>query len=209
MAEQTTHIRRRRKAARPGEIVAAGMAEFAEKGFAAARLDDIARRAGVVKGTLYLYFDSKEALFKEAVRAQVLPSIAGLESLAAGFEGPTEALIEAVIRELYAEMVEGDARAILRILVAEGARFPEIIDFYYEEVVSVAERILLSLLERGVARGEFRGGPILDAQLVVIGPAIAAAIWRLTFEHARPLDLDAYCKAHLDVMLAGLRKTPA
>lgn len=183
------------------------MAEFAEKGFAAARLEDIAKRAGVVKGTLYLYFDSKEALFNEVVRGQVLPSIEEISAQIERFEGPSEALLTMMIQTFYTEMQRSDLSAILRIMIAEGGRFPELTRFYHREVVSKGEALLLQILTRGIARGEFRQSAIMDSHMVIFGPAISASIWQMTFDQIEPLDMEAHMRAHLDLVLNGVKNT--
>lgn len=196
--------RRRRKEARPAELIEAGLAEFAEKGFAATRMEDIATRADVVKGTIYLYFDSKEALFKEAIRSRIEPAIANVQGTIESYPGDTESLLREVFRTLYDKLVEGEARIILRIMIAEGPRIPEIVEFYHRDTVRVAKGMLTTILKRGIARGEFRADLPVDQPLIVIGPALAAAVWRMTFDPFDPLDIDAYSAAHADILLKGL-----
>ena len=197
--------RKRRKDARPQEIVAAAMAEFATHGFAATRLEDIASRAGVVKGTIYLYFANKEALFQEVVRANVLPTIAPVQDMIAQFSGPTDALVEMVLRRMYGQMLGPDLAPIVRIIITEGGRFPDIATFYYEEVVSKGEELLRSLLERGVASGEFERSAIVDEQMILAAPVVSAVVWRTTFDVVRPLEVERYIEAHIEMALNGLR----
>jgi AcrR family transcriptional regulator len=196
--------RRRRKEARPAELIEAGLAEFAEKGFAATRMEDIATRADVVKGTIYLYFDSKEALFKEAIRSRIEPAIANVQGTIESYPGDTESLLREVFRTLYDKLVEGEARIILRIMIAEGPRIPEIVEFYHRDTVRIAKGMLTTILKRGIERGEFRSDLPVDQPLIVIGPALAAAVWRMTFDPFDPLDIDAYSAAHADILLKGL-----
>lgn len=196
--------RRRRKEARPAELIEAGLAEFAEKGFAATRMEDIAARADVVKGTIYLYFDNKEALFREAIRSRIEPAIANVQGIIESYPGDTQSLLREVFRTLYDKLVEGEARIILRIMIAEGPRIPEIVEFYHQDTVRVAKGLLTTILRRGIERGEFRADLPVDQPLIVVGPALAAAVWRMTFDPFDPLDVDAYAAAHADIMLNGL-----
>src|SRR5881397_2295928 len=125
----------RRKDARPGEIVAAALDVFVEHGFAAAKLSDVARRAGVTKGTVYLYFDSKEALFKAVVRETIVPVIAQGEALARAFTGSARELMEQLVREYCRLVGETAVAGVPKLMMAEAATFPELTRFYYEEVV--------------------------------------------------------------------------
>lgn len=196
--------RQRRKEARPAELIEAGLAEFAEKGFAATRMEDVAARADVVKGTIYLYFENKEALFKAAVRSRIEPAIADVQSIVDTYDGCAESLLRLVLRTLYEKLVQNDVREILRILISEGPRFPELVEFYHANTVKIGKRMLETILQRGVERGEFRPDLPVDQPIVVVGPAIAAAIWRLVFDPYDPIDVDAYASAHIDIILKGL-----
>src|SRR3989449_4338039 len=139
---------KRRKDARPGEIVAAALEVFGERGFAATKLADVARRAGVTKGTVYLYFDSKEALFKAVVRETIVPVIAQGEALAQSFTGSARELVERLVRE-YWRLVGGTALArIPKLMMAETATFPGLTRFYYDEVVTPRHRPMARVVER-------------------------------------------------------------
>ncbi|MFZ2101572.1 MAG: TetR family transcriptional regulator [Oricola sp.] len=203
-AKSAPKRRRRRKEARPAELIEAGLLEFADKGFAATRLEDVAARAGVVKGTIYLYFDNKEALFREAILSRIAPAIADVQGLIETFPGDTESLLRLIFRILYQKLVAGDVRIILRIMIAEGPRFPEILEFYHANTIAIAKRVLTTILKRGIDRGEFRPDLPVDQPIIVVAPAIVAAIWRMTFDPYDPLDIDAYADAHADIILKGL-----
>lgn len=196
--------RRRRKEARPAEIIDAGLAAFAENGFAATKLEDVARRAGIVKGTIYRYFDSKEALFEAALKARLTPLIGEIEQLVATFPGSSAELLRLVMRAAYGRMFQPDAQALMRIIISEGRRFPAITEFYHRETVSKGRRMISAIVARGVARGEFRAGAAADLPIVVMAPAIMAAVWRMTFEPFDPLDLDKFASAHADLALNGI-----
>lgn len=200
--------RRRRKEARPAEIVAAALATFAEHGFAAARLEDVAARAGVSKGTIYLYFETKEALFEAVIRDAFGPLLDGIGAAGHAPDATSEDLLRGFLRTAYRELVETERRQIVRLIVAEAARIPELVDFYHREVIVRGKALLADLLARGVARSEFRAAPVAEAPEILVAPVILAAIWRMTFEPLAPLDLERFIGAHLDLVLAGLRVPP-
>jgi AcrR family transcriptional regulator len=147
--------RRRRKDARPGELIEAGLLEFAEKGFAAARKEDVATRAGVAKGTIYLYFVNKEALFMAAVRSKILPVVENVQEIVGNFPGNTESLLRVVVRTMYDRLVSTDARVLLRILISEGPRFPALLEFYHTNLIQVSKGLIRKILQRGVERESF------------------------------------------------------
>ena len=167
--------RRRRKAARPGEIIEAGLQEFAEKGFAAARLEDVAARAGIVKGTIYRYFENKQALFEAVVRSRILPALDEAEGLVERFPGSTRELLVLVIKTVYQKIVAADGPVLMRMIIAESGRFPDLAAYYHREMISKGQALLKSILERGVARGEFRESAAVKLPIVIMAPAVVAA----------------------------------
>lgn len=199
---------RRRKAARPGEIIDAGLLEFAENGFAGTRLEDVAARAGVVKGTIYRYFKNKEDLFQAAVRARIAGTLDHIETLVDTYPGTTPDLLRLLLNAIYGQVVDSDASVLIRIIIAEGPRFPEIPAYYHREMITKGEALLKKVIARGIERGEFRQTPAAEMPIVVVAPAITAAVWRMTFDPVAPLPLDKYRDAHIDVILNGLQ-TPA
>lgn len=200
--------RRRRKEARPSEIIEAGLKEFAARGFAATRLEDVARRAGVAKGTIYLYFADKEALFVAAVQSRVTPVIAGMADLVADFPGSTRDLLTLMIRTAHAKLVEGDLKVVLRILIAEGGNFPGLVASYHRDTVARGRAVLEAIYRRGVERGEFRTGATADLPVVIMAPAIMAALWKMIFEAVDPIAADRFLAAHLDLVLNGVLAPP-
>ncbi len=200
-------IRRRRKEQRPGEIIDAALQEFARHGFAATRLEDVAEQAGVTKGTIYFYFKDKEELFKAAVRSSLLPALKEIETLSIDFEGSAEELLRAHFRAVYSLLIKNPrARQILRLLIAEGPQFPELVDFYYRDVISRGLSVLRHVIERGIAKHEFRRTRVTEFPQVIFGPVVSAMIWTLLMYEKHPLDFDAYARAHIDLVLNGLKK---
>ncbi|MEN0109643.1 MAG: TetR/AcrR family transcriptional regulator [Planctomycetota bacterium] len=201
--------RRRRKEARPQELVEAAMASFAANGFAGATVDDVARRAGVAKGTVYRYYETKEALFEAVVRHYVQPFDDEVRQLVDSNDGSAAELLTTILRGAYAVIVGDDRRrAIMRMLIAEGERFPQLTSLYYQQSIRGAEESLRRVLRRGAETGEFRRGPLIEQPHVVMGPAVQAAIWKMVFEQASPLDLERHAEAHIDLVLSGLLARP-
>jgi AcrR family transcriptional regulator len=196
---------RRRKEARPDEILAAALASFAERGFAATRLEDVAARAGISKGTLYLYFKGKEELFEAVVRATLLPNLARIEALAACFEGPSAILLERLLLTI-AGVVNSQVGAIPKLVIAEAGNFPDLARFYLDEVVRRGLRLIGTILRRGIERGEFRAVDVDHAVFCVIAPMLIAALWKNSLEpyDRAPMDTEALVRTHLDLLLRGL-----
>ena len=174
-------IRRRRKEARPGEIAAAALEVFAEKGFAATRLEDIAARAGVSKGTAYLYFDSKEALFKAAVEAAMLPALEAAEALAGDTARPARDLMRDFIFGWWQMVGSTPLGAVPKLLVAESGNFPEIARWFHDMLISRAHRAMTRIIEQGMASGEFRPLPRELTARLVFTPLFSYLIWRRSF----------------------------
>lgn len=184
-------------------ILAAALDEFSQKGFAAARLDDVARRAGVAKGTIYLYFKDKEALFQELLRAQISPVIAMLEAVLAGggTDSKPAALRELAYRvaDLFAEQVIGTKRKdIVRLILTEGPRFPKLAEFYYREVISRGLAALRSRAALAVKDGELRSDALVRFPQLIVAPALTAIMWKSMFDKFEPLDARALMQAHID-----------
>jgi AcrR family transcriptional regulator len=200
---------RRRKTARPVEILAAALASFAERGFAATRLDDVAARAGVTKGTLYLYFRNKEELFKAVVRQELVPTIERAELMAANATAPSLVLIEQLVG-LFSQIMKSSLSAIPKLVLTEAGNFPDLARFYLEEVIDRGTSLLRNILERGVEAGELRPVDTESAVMCVIAPMLLGTLWRHSLEPhaARPLDLDALCRTHLDLLRHGLAAKP-
>ena len=196
---------RRRKEARPGEIEAAALECFAERGFAAASLEEIAARAGITKGTLYLYFPNKEALFKAVVRQALVPRIAGFEEGLRASDSPARQLGNFILA--WPALIETPHLAVLpKLMVAEAGNFPDLAQFYLREVIGRARRLVTGILRRGMAKGEFRRIDANAAFFSVVAPLLIAVLWRRSFEphDKRKLDVAALCKTHAAILLNGL-----
>jgi AcrR family transcriptional regulator len=196
---------RRRKDARPPEILAAALASFVERGYAATRLEDVARRAGVTKGTLYLYFPNKAELFKAVVREALVPTLARVGAASQTAPSAT-ALFAGALRD-FERLAASPAGAIPKLVLAEAGNFPEIARFYLDEVAARGLAAIRALLERGVATGEFRAVDLDYAPFCVIAPLVLGLLWMNSLGRVaeRPLDLAALGQAHLDLLLDGLR----
>jgi AcrR family transcriptional regulator len=205
MADRTVSRWRRRKEARPDEILAAALASFAERGFAATRLEDVAARAGISKGTLYLYFKGKEELFEAVVRATLVPNLERLEVLTASFEGSSARLLERLLLTI-AGVVDSRVGAIPKLVIAEAGNFPDLARFYLDEVVRRGLRLIGTILRRGIERGEFRPVDVDHTVFCVIAPMLIAALWKNSLEphDDAPLDAQALARAHLELLLRGL-----
>lgn len=197
-------VRRRRKEDRPGEIIEAGLAEFAARGFQATRLEDVAQRAGIAKGTIYRYFEDKEALFVAAMRSRLSPVLTDAGGLVDAFPGTTQELIRILVRLLYQRLVDTELRVLLRVLIAESGNFPVLAEAYHREVVSRGRALIEAIVRRGVARGELRAGPATDFPLVLMGPAVMAVVWKLVFEPVDPIPTERFLEAHLDLVMNGI-----
>lgn len=197
---------RRRKDARPEEIISAALDVFTDRGFAATKLEDVARRAGVTKGTIYLYFDSKEALFKALIRETIVPVIAQGEAIAQSFTGSARELFEKLVREYWRLVGETSLVGIPKLMISEAANFPELARFYYEEVVTRGHRLMAGVIERGIKAGEFRPVNVVLAAKLAMSPLMHAVIARKAFAACMPegFDVDSYLNTHIDLYLNGI-----
>lgn len=197
---------RRRKDARPSEIVGAAFDVFAEKGFAAARLDDIAARAGVSKGALYLYFETKEALFQAVVRDRVAPNVVAIAGVASSFPGPFAALARMLLPRAAQVLEASGAGRVVKMVVGEGRNFPELARYWHAEVITPVLGALSARIEKAQAEGEIRPGDARHFAYSLIGPMLLGIIWREVMEPigAEPVDLQALAAQHVETVLQGM-----
>ena len=199
--------RKRRKEARPSELTAAALALFVEKGFAATRLDDVASHAGVSKGTLYLYFDSKEDLFKAVIAEGIVPRIAEAVQYIGGFEGTCVALLRQLIENWWAQIGSTPLAGVAKLIISESRNFPEVARYYQESVILPIRALLRTVLERGMAAGEFRE---MDAEAVIdviISPLLALVLSRFSIGLcSRMDDPETLLQVHVDMLMQGLQR---
>jgi AcrR family transcriptional regulator len=191
-------------AARRDAIIDAALDEFSSRGFAAARLDDVARRAGVAKGTIYLYFEDKESLFQELIRTKMTPVVGALEQAFAG-ELPLRAVVDQAIEVFLREIYGTKRREVMRLIISEGPRFPAIAEFYYREVLSRMLRAVRGLLRRAFDRGELADDALIRFPQLLGAPAVIAIIWSGLFDRFEPLDVRAMMRGYFDRLLGARR----
>lgn len=198
---------RRRKDARPQEILEAALLVFAEKGFAAARMDEIAQRARVSKGTIYLYFESKEAVFRALIQETLAKRVSDFAAVVRDHRGPVAPLLRELLLRLGHLVATSDFVVLPKMVIAEAGNFPDLARIYREEVVERGLTLFGGLLQAGMDRGEFRKIPVQHAVRLCVAPMLLAAMWRTTFA---PLDREPYdyaglIDAHVTTLLRGLQ----
>jgi AcrR family transcriptional regulator len=196
---------RRRKEDRPQEITAAALEAFSEKGYAATRVTDVAKRAGVSKGLLYLYFRTKEELFKSVVKSFVRPHIDALKSEIRLTELSAEDYFRGPFLEFAKQVPRSPARVLVRLMIAEGAKYPDLTHWYQENVVAHGLAALRELIERGVRNGEFRKSALQEFPHIVVAPVAFAIVWSLVFGSRHKLDSDRFIESHLGLILDAIR----
>jgi len=197
---------RRRKDARPQEILEAALKVFAEKGFAAARMEDIAVRACVSKGTIYLYFPSKEAVFRALVREMLVPQWTQAAGLVRDHQGLVAPLLAQVLRTLGSFVSTSDRVVLPKMVIAEAGNFPDLARIYREELVERGIALFSAVIEAGIGRGEFRPVPVEHVVRLCVAPLLLAALCRTTFAplEARPYDYMELIETHIATLLRGL-----
>lgn len=196
----------RRKDARPQELLEAALDLFVEKGFASTRLEDVAKRAGVSKGTLYLYYENKEDLFKAVVRSTIVPALGHAESSIAGFDGPSAELLRMIVMGWWRNVGDTKASGIVKLVMAEAGNFPDLAAFYKEEVIDRGTQMISGLLARGIARGEFRDMDVNQATQVLMAPMLMLITWKHSIGPCERCDLDpqAFLQSFVEITLNGL-----
>ena len=195
---------RRRKENRPQEITEAALAAFAEKGYAATRVDEVAKRAGISKGLLYLYFKTKEDLFKAVIRSFVVPKIDELTAIVDASELSSEEFLRGPFLEFVKSVPGSPISILVRLMISEGPKHPDLLQFYWDNVVSRGLDVLKVLLERGVANGEFRHSVVNELPHLFVMPVVFSVIFKLLFEKHCP-DTDKLIEAQLDLLIAHMK----
>jgi AcrR family transcriptional regulator len=193
--------RRAGSSARREAILTAALDEFSIRGYEASRLEDVARRAGVAKGTIYLYFRDKENLFQELVSSMLTPLVGSIEVMSATdlpFSAMADRIVDLFVREIY----ETRRKDVIRLMISEGRRFPELAEFYYRAVLSRVIAAIRALLTRAAARGEVPAA-LIDFPQILAAPGLTAIIWSGLFERFEPLDVRAMMKTHLELLLTA------
>ncbi|MGE0425535.1 MAG: TetR/AcrR family transcriptional regulator [Reyranellaceae bacterium] len=194
--------------ARRQAILDAALVEFAAHGFAAARLDDVARRAGIAKGTLYLYFADKEALFEALVRGAIKPLLDNLQQVAALPDVPTRQVLKLLFSTFAREVLGSDRKLLLRLLITEGGRFPRLVAFYHAEIVTPGLALMHALMTRAAERGEIASDAPARFPQLVMAPLLLAIVWDMLFGRVAPLDTEGLIDAHVALLMDEGRATP-
>ena len=197
---------RRRKEARPGDIVAAALAVFAEKGFAGARIDEIARRAGVSKGTVYLYFETKDDLFRAVVHDAIIPNIDEIGATALAADLPFPDVLRTLLPRFAELVTTRPIGAVVKMVVGESRNFPELARVWHDEVIAKGIDLISALIRRGQARGEIRPGDPRTYAFSIMGPILIGVLWRETFTPigGAAIVLPAVARQHVETVLEGL-----
>jgi AcrR family transcriptional regulator len=206
-ASKPASNRAERAAERRGAIIEAAMDEFIARGFAATRLDDVARRAGVAKGTIYLHFKDKESMFEELIRTAIVPMITRLWGTPPQPGTSVRDMVEGFAKTFIEEVATTRRGDLVRLIVAEGPRFPAVADFYYREVVSRGLGGMRALIELGIARGEIKQKSLARFPQIMVAPALIAVIWQSLFSRHAPLDALEMFRVHLDLIFGERRTT--
>ena len=203
--------RERRKDARPRELLDAALALFVEQGFAATKVEDVAKRAGVSKGTLFLYFATKEELFKAVVRENIVGQFSEFHVALDSFTGSTESLLRTFMTAWWHRVGATHSAGICKLMVSEGRQFPELAEFYRNEVIDPACQIIDRVLARGVQRGEMRALPAQHSVYTLLAPILFLMLWNSAPSLSGTLALDgqAFLDTQIDVLLHGIGVHPS
>ncbi len=194
----------RRKEARPAEITQAAMEAFAEKGYDGTRVDDVAKRAGVSKGLLYLYFKTKEELFKAVIKSFVTPRISAFRSSVTDTDLSAEAFLRGPFLEFAKSIPKSPVRILVRLLVAEGPKHPDLTAYYWDNVASLGIDALRQIVEKGVRNGEFRESALNEFPQLLVTPVLFSVVWSIVFETHQSLDTDRLLESHIELVLAAI-----
>ena len=199
---------KRRKEARPQELLAAALDIFVERGYAATRLDDVAAQAGVSKGTLYLYFTNKEDLFKAVVRTHLVPALDEAEQTIDRFEGNSGELLRTIILNWWEQIGETKLSGITKLMMAESGNFPEVAQFYHDEVILRSKSMIARAMVRGMDRGELRRLDPEMATQVLVAPVLMLMLWKHSFQDCHTssplMSPITFLHTFIDILFNGL-----
>ena len=198
-SERTRPSRTQPAEERRSAILAAALEEFTARGFEGARLDDVAKRAGIAKGTIYLYFADKQALFQDLVRSMVHPVLGALEHMRE-VDIPARVLVEGMLNTFVREILGTRRKDIVRLILTEGTRFPAIAEFYHREVIARVLAIMRPILTRAAERGELPDDSLARFPQLIIAPGLVAIMWNALFEKHEPLDVPEMIRAHIGIL---------
>ncbi|WP_454627342.1 TetR/AcrR family transcriptional regulator [Bradyrhizobium cenepequi] len=203
--EPETKKRSRRKAERPAEILDAAFEEFVQHGYSATRLEDVAARAGVTKGTVYFYFDAKERVFEEMVRHKSQTFLPDLTNHVSTLQGSYTERLRSLMAFTYAHIAANrDSREVLRFLISEGGRFPELVERHYDEFLLPIMEQFKTVIDGGVAAGEFRESVSSTYTEIVMSPALLLSLWSMLFGNRKTLEIGSFTEASVDLLLHGM-----
>lgn len=212
MIESPVHTRRRRKEARPQELLDAALALFVEKGFAATRAEEVAQRAGVSKGTLYLYYPSKEELLKAVIREHLSARIAAGAALVEQHRGPMAPLLRDVFSHWWQSVIDSPTSGVFKLIITEVRNFPDIAELYHREVIEPGERLIGSIVQRGIDSGEFERFDVAAVVHSLVLPMVMVCLHKHSLgacsRHVDQFDTQSFVLAHIDLVIRGLLRQP-
>ena len=196
---------RRRKEERPQQITEAAFEAFAEKGYAATRVEEVAKRAGISKGLMYLYFKTKEELFKAVIKGVVIRRVDALISAVESTQLPSEEFLRGPMADFMKRIPGSPVAVVIRLLLSEGPRHPDLLDYCWENVVSRGMAAIAHFIDRGVERGEFRRTAVNELPQLIMAPMMLSMVWNMLFTK-RSLDTDLLVDTQIDMLLGYIRK---
>jgi AcrR family transcriptional regulator len=189
---------------RPDAILAAAFDAFAEKGYAETRMEDVAQRAGISKGLVYVYFKTKEELLKAVIRAVLVPRVEQLMADVAASDLSARELMRGPLLTFMRKLATSRMHLVLRLLISEGPKHPDLTAFYHQEIIGRGRRVAESLIARGIARGEFRETALREFPHLLVAPMLMALVWKSLFERHEPLDVDRMLALHVEMVIDAL-----
>lgn len=206
IASGSVNRREKQKEAKRLALIDAALSVFSRVGFAAAKMDDVAEEAGVSKGTVYLYFDSKEQLFEGMVKSKMLPVFESAAEYPIAPGATASERLKIHLKFFYKKVLDTERRQIMRLIMSEGTKFPDLAEFYHANILSRGQAMTEAIIQQGVETGEFRQMSGHGLMHNVVAGALVAGMWKMVFDRFQPIELDAYFETHLDLILNGLRE---